>query len=111
MLSTQIKALRRRKGWSQAELARRLHISPSAVGMYEQGRREPSIETLIELSREFNVTIDYLVTGSYGVKINHKIVVEQKHLTEALSEIRNLSYDDLLILLATEILKRAKLPV
>lgn len=109
MISTQIKALRQRKGWSQAELAERLHISPSAVGMYEQGRREPSIDILVALSKEFDVTIDYLVAGSYGVNPDHKINIAQKHSTEALSEIRNLSYDDLLILLATEILKGAEL--
>ena len=110
LLSTQIKVLRRRKGWSQAELARRLHISPSAVGMYEQGRREPSIETLIALSREFNVTIAYLVAGSNGVNLDYKIMVEQKYFTESLAERKSLSDDELLILLATEILKRAKLP-
>ena len=48
---------------SQAELAKKLHISPSAVGMYEQGRREPSVDTLIAMSREFGVTLDYLLSG------------------------------------------------
>ena len=109
LLSTQIKTLRRKKGWSQAELAERLHISPSAVGMYEQGRREPSIDTLIALSKEFDVTIDCLVAGSYGIDPDHKINIAQRHFTEALIEISNLSYGDLLILLATEILKDAEL--
>ena len=31
--------------------------------MYEQGRREPAVQMLIELSELFGVTIDYLVTG------------------------------------------------
>jgi transcriptional regulator with XRE-family HTH domain len=48
---------------TQAALAKRLGVSPSAVGMYEQGRREPSYDILIALSREFDVTIDYLITG------------------------------------------------
>ena len=55
--------LRRGSGWSQTELARRLHISPSAVGMYEQGRREPSLQGLLELAAVFGVTTDYLLTG------------------------------------------------
>lgn len=63
MLGARIAALRRDAGWSQAELARRLQVSPSAVGMYEQGRREPSAATLVELSRIFGVTTDYLLTG------------------------------------------------
>jgi transcriptional regulator with XRE-family HTH domain len=63
MIGLRISALRRSAGWSQADLAQRLKISASAVGMYEQGRREPSLQMLIELSELFGVTIDYLVTG------------------------------------------------
>ena len=40
MLGARIAALRRDAGWSQAELGKRLQVSASAVGMYEQGRRE-----------------------------------------------------------------------
>ena len=63
MLGPRIASLRQSKGISQAELAKRLHISASAVGMYEQGRREPSVEILIALSRELGVTLDYLLSG------------------------------------------------
>ena len=73
MLSLQIKALRHRNGWSQAELAGRLHVSSSAIGMYEQGRREPSINILVALSKEFDVTIDYLVRGNLGVRMKKQL--------------------------------------
>ena len=63
MLGPRIAALRRSKNISQGELARRLQISPSAVGMYEQGRREPSAELLVRLAREREVSVDYLLTG------------------------------------------------
>ena len=63
VMGLRIAALRRAAGWSQAELAQRLQISPSAVGMYEQGRREPAAQMLAELAELFGVTIDYLVTG------------------------------------------------
>lgn len=63
MLGERISALRRSRGLSQAELAQRLGISASAMGMYEQGRREPAIGTLVALSRELEVTTDYLLTG------------------------------------------------
>ena len=66
MLGARIAALRREANLSQAELARRLQVSPSALGMYEQGRREPSMETLVSIAREFGVTTDYLLTGSAG---------------------------------------------
>ena len=59
MLSKQIESLRRRMGWSQAVLAQRLHVSASSVGMYEQGRRVPSVDILVAMSKEFGVTLDY----------------------------------------------------
>ena len=63
MLGTRIASLRLYCGLSQAELAQKLHISTSTVGMYEQGRREPSVDTLISLSRIFGVSLDYLLSG------------------------------------------------
>lgn len=63
MLGTRIAALRRQANMSQSELAQRLQVSPSAIGMYEQGRREPSVDTLIALARCFRVSLDYLMTG------------------------------------------------
>ena len=63
MLGARIAALRRAAGLNQAELARRLQVSPSPVGMYEQGRREPSGEILLAIARELGVTTDYLLSG------------------------------------------------
>ena len=63
MLGERIAITRRSRGLSQAELARRLQISPSAMGMYEQGRREPSGEVLVAIARELEVSTDFLLTG------------------------------------------------
>ena len=63
MLGARIAALRRQRNWSQGELAGFLNISPSTIGMYEQGRREPSLDTAAALARIFGVSLDYLITG------------------------------------------------
>ena len=63
MLGARIATLRHKANLSQKKLAERLHISPSTVGMYEQGRREPSIDILVAIAQEFCVTIDFLVLG------------------------------------------------
>ena len=63
MLGERIGVLRRTRGLSQAELASRLGISASTMGMYEQGRREPSLQTLVMLARELEVSTDFLLTG------------------------------------------------
>ena len=55
--------LRCHAGLTQRELGRRLGLSGSALGMYEQGRRTPSISIIIAISEEFNVSTNYLLTG------------------------------------------------
>ena len=64
MKGARIAALRRQQGMSQAQLASALGVSPSAVGMYEQGRREPSADVLVEMGRIFGVSVDYILTGN-----------------------------------------------
>ena len=63
MLGARLAALRLQAGMTQAELARALSVSSSAVGMYEQGRREPSLDRIVALSRLFGVSADFLLTG------------------------------------------------
>lgn len=63
MFCMRIALLRASKGWSQAELARRIGVSASAVGMYEQGRREPSLNLVVRLAQELGSTTDYLLLG------------------------------------------------
>lgn len=56
-----LKELRENRNLTQAELAKLLKVSPSAIGMYEQGRRDPDSSTLKKLSVLFNVSVDYLL--------------------------------------------------
>ena len=43
-IKDRIVSLRNEKNITQSQLAEELNISPSAIGMYEQGRRKPSYE-------------------------------------------------------------------
>lgn len=63
MLHNRITQQRRNLSLSQLQLAEKLKISPSAIGMYEQGRRTPDLQTLTAMSRLFRVSLDYLITG------------------------------------------------
>lgn len=73
MLGARIAALRQQAGFSQAELAKKLQISASAVGMYEQGRREPAGELLVSIASVFGVTTDYLLTGKAATQAEQQI--------------------------------------
>lgn len=63
-IKDRIISLRNEKNMTQGQLAEALEISPSAIGMYEQGRRKPSYELLERISDYFNVDMDYLMGRS-----------------------------------------------
>lgn len=62
--------LRKREHLSQQELADKLGLSRSVVGMYETGKRMPSFEVLEAIADTFNVNVGFLVghtdSGSYS---------------------------------------------
>jgi transcriptional regulator with XRE-family HTH domain len=49
-LIAQIREARRRRGWSQQDLAARSGVGQSALSLLETGRREPLIHTLDALA-------------------------------------------------------------
>lgn len=56
-----LKSLRVEKGLKQEELAEKFGISRAAISYWESGITTPSIETLYELAKFYNVSVDYLV--------------------------------------------------
>ena len=55
--------IRKKKGYSQQKVAMDLNISREALSYYETGKRNPDINMLLAMSKYFNVSIDYLITG------------------------------------------------
>lgn len=85
--------LRLSKDLTQSELAKELEISPSSIGMYEQGRRKPSFELLEKISDYFNVDMDYLM-GRSDTKNKYQLEIKNKTMNantgkEKLKEIKN----------------------
>ena len=61
ILADKIIQLRKKNGWSQEELAEQMGISRQAVCKWEGAQSIPDINKLIQLSRLFNVSMDYLL--------------------------------------------------
>ncbi len=61
MTAERIKALREARGWTQAELARRMSITRNGVNSWEQGLSMPSPACLGDLAKVFSVSTDYLL--------------------------------------------------
>ncbi len=66
-----LRELRLQKGLNQKELGKKIGISASTVGMYEQGRREPDHSILLKLAEFFGVSTDYLLSGERNENLNY----------------------------------------
>lgn len=58
-----LKKLRTNRHMTQEELGSIFNppLSQSTIGTYENGKRQPTLENLVLISKHFNVTTDYLL--------------------------------------------------
>ena len=69
-----IKHLRTLKKFSQERFAEELKWTRSMVGSYEEGRSEPPIDRLIDVSSYFNIPIDILVKNDLRLAKNTSFI-------------------------------------
>ena len=70
--SEQIKKLRRDQGLTQEELAGKIHVTRQAVSNSENEKNLPDLETLIVISRTFQLSLDQLILG--GTEMTDKLI-------------------------------------
>lgn len=61
---TRLKNIRNENKMTRKDLADRLNLAVSTIGMYERGERNPNFEILEHIADIFNVDIDYLLCKS-----------------------------------------------
>lgn len=64
-LSDKIIQLRKANGWSQEDLAERLNVSRQAISRWEGETAQPDAANILQLSKLFGVTTDYLLNDEY----------------------------------------------
>lgn len=79
MIGDNIKRLRMEKGMTQKELADKLFVTAQAVSRWENGEVEPSVSTVAEMTRIFNVPGD-VILGIKGFNSQTETVVETKYV-------------------------------
>ena len=72
-IHTNIKFLRKQKGWTQEQLATELDIKRSLIGSYEEGRAKPNYEVLGTISAQFKVSIDNLI--KYDLRLTQRVPI------------------------------------
>lgn len=83
MIAEKIKKLRESNSMTQSDVANRLGITRSSVNAWEMGISVPSTMYVVELSRLFSVSTDYLLG------LEHKTVLDISDLDE--TEVRILT--------------------
>lgn len=64
MGSNRLRNLRKGKGWTQEEAAKKLGLVRSTYSNYESGKREPDFETATGMAKFYGVSVDYLMGNS-----------------------------------------------
>lgn len=74
-LGSRIANLRKKKKWTQQDLANRLFVTDKTISSWEANRTEPNLELLIKISEELNCSTSYLL---YGDSLKSDIETEIK---------------------------------
>lgn len=67
-----IQKLRNQNNWTQEQLAEKLYVSRTAVSKWESGKGYPNIDSLKDIAKLFNKTIDQLLSSEEIIDIAKK---------------------------------------
>ena len=62
-MAKRMKELRKKRGYSQEAFADHAGLHRVAVGWIEQGKRVPSLKTLVKISQGFGISVSELLKG------------------------------------------------
>lgn len=80
-----LREIRKSNNMTMKELGNLLHLTESAISLYETGKNKPDYETLLKISKIFNVSVDYLIgnTNAESQKPNTiKVIGKSGNLEE-----------------------------
>lgn len=90
-IGSRITALRKQKGWSQYELAKRLELSREIIGRYERDDATPSIEVAKKIADIFEVSLDYMA-GSTEEELDKATLKRLREVNRLSQEDKNMVY-------------------
>lgn len=90
IVARNIAELRKSAGMTQLQLAEKLNYSDKAVSKWESGASLPDVAVLLEISKVFGVTVDYILSEEHKIPVKAMVretVRERKHVLLALMAI------------------------
>ena len=82
-LADKILNFRKTKGMSQEDLAGKLSVSRQAISRWEMGTAQPDASNVLQLSKLFGVTTDYLLNDDYESDYDAPVVKETENAAKA----------------------------
>lgn len=71
-----LRSARKRQGFTQRQLADKLHMSVRTILEAEQGRSSPKFETVVLLAKDLNISLDAIVFPDTTVSTVSKSVID-----------------------------------
>lgn len=79
ILSEKIIQLRKKKNWSQEDLAEQLNVSRQSVSKWEGGASIPDLNKIIKLSQLFDVSTDFLLKDEYDIDYSEPVAEQSDY--------------------------------
>ena len=79
-----LQQLRKEKGITQEELAKSLYVSRTAVSKWESGRGYPNLDSLKDIAKYFDISIDELLSNSELLSVAEKDNESKKNFMQTL---------------------------
>lgn len=74
-LNIKLVMLRKEHGYTQEDLSKFLNLTESAIGNYELGINEPSLDTIVAIANLYSVSLDWLL-GRTTERYNYNLEAE-----------------------------------
>ncbi len=98
-----LRLLRKERGLSQEEFAELIGVSRQAVGKWENDMAFPEVETLIEISRKLNVSLDMLFSDETGYEPTYAKAEKRERPVEFIGKIRITTHDEMATVLCVDV--------
>lgn len=93
VLSERIKELRNIKGLTQKEFAESINVSTVSVSSYETGVKTPSLDMVLSIAQNYNISIDWLCGLSDNMVLDNHITT-YKDLFKLFISLLDVRYED-----------------